>query len=494
VKRNSLRIRLLLYLSMSMVIVVVSMGYILVGSLNLQNTSYLRFREENYFQDLQSRLTELQEPLEKYLTDRSSSALTRLLFLSETIREMIPPTRPINTDQNYLMKREVYFLTDSYLSQVSQIIELKRGRKVVEYIDSYNELEKLYTHISTEIDQVSLRGFRVQLAAYQSFIELFRRIQFQNLLLIVIATAFAYSLLMQLVNTISRPMLQLSGMAGQLSDGNFEVPDLYLSSINEVNQVATAFNHMKNSIHHYISELHKQKEMEQQIMTERLRNLRMEQLLKRMELYTMQAQMNPHFLFNTLNAGVQLAIVEEAEKTSDFMEKLAALFRHNIRGKTILVPLRHEIEGLKSYYSILQIRFPKSLRLVLDIDETVLDGHNCPAMIIQPLVENSVLHAFKHVERIGTITVSVRLYNPVVEISVRDDGIGMPQTLVDELLKPHTHDYELSSKVMGLENVIQRCYFFYPEQKDVIDIRSAPGKGTEVTIRIHTEVQPCIEL
>ena len=65
---------------------------------------------------------------------------------------------------------------------------------------------------------------------------------------------------------------------------------------------------------------------------------------------------------------------------------------------------------------------------------------------------------------------------------------------VKALLTPHTHDYQLSSKVMGLENVIQRCYFFYPDEKDVIEIESEIGKGTEIIININTEVDPCIEL
>lgn len=491
--RNSLRVRLLLYLSISMVIMVLSLGFILVSSLDLQNVAYLRFQEEHYFQQVQTLLAELQKPLEKYLTDRSSSALTRLLFLSETIREKIPPARPIDSDETSLMKREIYFLIDAYLAQVNQIIELKRGRKFVEYIDRYNDLSSLYTHISVEINKVSLHGFRVQLEEYRSFLGLFRRIQFQNLLLIIVATAFAYSLLMQMVNKITRPMMQLSRMASRLSNGDFEIPDVHFSSVDEVNHVAAAFNHMKSSIHHYIIELKKQKEMEQQIMAERVRNLKMEQLLKRMELYTMQAQMNPHFLFNTLNTGVQLAIVEEADRTADFMENLAALFRHNIRAKKFLVPLRHEIEGLESYYAILQIRFPKTLRLVLDVDQGLLDAYRCPAMVLQPLVENSVLHAFKGSGKIGTVTVGARLDGRVLRISVVDDGVGMPQELVRELLTPHTHDYQAGPKVMGLENVIQRCYFFYPDQKDVIDIKTIPGKGTEIVIRIHTEVEPCIE-
>ena len=72
--------------------------------------------------------------------------------------------------------------------------------------------------------------------------------------------------------------------------------------------------------------------------------------------------------------------------------------------------------------------------------------------------------------------------------------IGIPEKTVKALLTPHTHDYQLSSKVMGLENVIQRCYFFYPEVENVVEIHSEIGRGTEIVININTEVEPCIEL
>ncbi len=494
IRRNSLWFKLLMYLSISMVIMVSSIGFILYNSVDLQNIAYQRFREERFFQELQYHLTELQAPLQNYLTNKSSSALARLLFLSETIREMIPQSRPIIDDESELLKREIYFLIDSYLSRINLIIEQKRGRKAREYNETYQELIRMHDHITVQIDELSLHGFRVQLAEYSNFLELFRKLQLQNLLLVIVATIFAYSLLMQMASKITNPMLKLSQMAKQLSDGNFDIPELRLSSINEVDEVATAFNQMKNSIHHYISELQKQKEMEQQIMTERLRNMKMEQLLKRMELYTMQAQMNPHFLFNTINTGVQLAILEDADKTAEFMENLADLFRFNIKEKKYFVPLRHEIDGLKSYYNILKIRFPKTLRLTLDIKEEYLDRFSCPNMILQPLVENSVLHAFKDTDRVGTVSVKIDYKEPVLIISVSDDGIGMSNDLVKDLLTPHSRDYQPGPKVMGLENVIQRCYFFYPNQNDVIDIKTAPGQGTEIVIRLHTEVEPCIEL
>lgn len=492
--KNSLKTRLLIYFSISMVIIVFSMGFVLLNSLRLQEIADDRFEDEQFHQELQSYLIDIQDPLKNYLTSYSSSSLAKLLFLIETLNESVPSERPIIANESVLIKRELYFLIDSYLVQLNQIIEQKRGRKVQEYIASYDKLNNLYQHISNRIDDVSLFGFRVQLEEYRSFQELFRRVQIYSLLQILLATAFAFLILVQTVNKITSPMYQLSLMAGKLSNGEFNIPDMHFNSVNEVNQVSEAFNDMKHSIHQFVEELHKQTEMEQEIMTERVRNLKMEQMLKRMELYTLQAQMNPHFLFNTINTGVQLAIMEDADRTAEFMENLAALFRYNIREKQFFVPLRHELDGLRSYYNILKIRFPKTLNLVLNVHEDMLDKFSCPSMVLQPLVENSVLHAFKHKEGIGTITVSITFEDPVLLISVRDDGEGIPEDTITELLAPHIHDYQLSSKVMGLENVIQRCYFFYPDQEDVINIESISHQGTDIQIRIHTEVQPCIKL
>ena len=487
--KKSLRSRLFVYFLISMVIIIFSMGFAFLNSLNLQRIADRRFEDEQFLQELQFNLDDIQEPLNTYLTSYSSSSLARLLFIIETLNEAVPNNRPVTSSNSDLIKREIYFLIDAYLLKLNEVIEQKRGRKVQQYISSYSELNVLYGYISTRINAASLLGFRIQLAEYRRFLELFRKMQLYGILQILLATAFAFSILMRTVNNIANPMYQLSLMADKLSKGKFDLPDIHFKSVTEVNQVAEAFNDMKLNIRHYVDELHKQKEIEQQVLTEKYRNLEMEQLLKRMELYTMQAQMNPHFLFNTINTGVQLAIMEDADRTAEYMENLAALFRYNIREKQFFVPLRHELEGLKSYYNILKIRFPNTLKLVLDVQDDIVDNFTCPSMVIQPLVENSVLHAFKKKEGLGTITVSVSYVDPVLLISVGDDGTGIAEDTVRELLTPHIHEYKLNSRMMGLENVIQRCYFFYPDQKDVIDIKTSPDVGTEIQIRIHTEVK-----
>ncbi len=491
---NSIKNRLLLYFTISMVIIVISLGLVFYNSLKIQNIADKRFEDEQFLQEIQTHLTDIQEPLENYLTTYSSSSLSKLLYKIEILNESIPIQRKITANDSDLIKRELSFLLENYLIQLNQIIEQKRGHRVKEYTENYQNLYNLYTYITDKINYASLLGFRVQLEEYRNFLNLFRRMQLYSIIQILLATAFSFTLLMQTINNIVTPMYELSLMAGKLSNGEFDIPDMHFDSVNEVNQVSEAFNDMKLNIRQFVEELHEQKEMEQEIMTERVRNLKMEQMLKRMELYTLQAQMNPHFLFNTINTGVQLAIVENADRTAEFMESLAALFRYNIREKQFFVPLRHELDGLKSYYNILKIRFPKTLNFVLNVDEELLDKYTCPSMILQPLVENSVLHAFKNKEGIGTITVHISFDDPVLLISVQDDGDGIPEKTVRKLLFSHIHDYQFSSKVMGLENVIQRCYFFYPDHKDVINIKSHPNEGTNIEIRIHTEVQPCIKL
>jgi LytS/YehU family sensor histidine kinase len=229
----------------------------------------------------------------------------------------------------------------------------------------------------------------------------------------------------------------------------------------------------------------------------------MESLIRHMEIYTLQAQMNPHFLFNSLNTGMQLAIVEGADRTCAFMENLAKFFRHTTRNKEIVVPLRYELEGLSYYFEILKVRFYRNIDLALDYDDPLLDDITVPVSLIQPLVENCVIHAFKArsallagmPERFAIIrpgiVVRVKQQDARLVISVRDNGCGMSPETIQRLLRPLTADELSLSRAMGLASVIQRLYFFYPDDPDVIGIESGE-EGTTIFIRIDMRREPCI--
>ncbi|MDR3160192.1 MAG: histidine kinase [Spirochaetaceae bacterium] len=481
-------------------ILVLSTGYILFSARNLQNISDRIFERERFIKTLQEDLAAYQEPLLEYLSTRSSNALSRVLINSQILRGKLPAYFPISADKEELRERELYRLIQAYLVLADEAMEEKRGRNIAAYTALYDEMEGLLASINREIETISAGYFSGRLDVYGIFMDDFGAIQFWNLLFIICVSIFAILLLLLSVERITAPLVRLSGMAAELSAGHFDIEDLQGSSVREMDQVVGAFNRMKHEIRNFIEEIRLQETIKQEYMQERLRNLKMEGLMRRMEIYTLQAQMNPHFLFNTLNTGMQLAIMEEADRTGEYIEFMARLFRHNIRNREIIVPLRHEIEGLNYYFNILKIRFPKSLDLVLDYDETLLDKVMAPVALLQPLVENCVVHAFKNgpgegAGEAGKPRIIVRVEQPGERLllSVRDNGCGMPRETLDRLLHPQPIDESSLSRVMGLENVIQRLYFFYPDDPEVAGIETEPGKGTAVFIRIDTGRQPCIE-
>lgn len=487
---NSFRVQMVSSVFGVFIILVLSTTYILFSTIKMQELTDNSFQQERYLKSIQESLLSYQEPLLEYLSTRSSNAMARLLIDSQTLRNRIPAGMPLSRDPALLKEREVYALIRSFLDLADTAAEEKRGRNIGGYIRLYDEMTVLLNYINAEIDTLSTERFRNQLDRYGEFIADSRSILFWNLLFIVFVSLFSISLLLRSVEKMTDPMVRLSSMATEISAGNFGIEDIKMSSVYEIDHVVEAFNRMKHEIRRYIEEIRWQENIKQEYMQERMRNLKMEDLVRRMEIYTLQAQMNPHFLFNTLNTGMQLAIVEEADRTGEYMEYLALLFRHNIRNKDIIVPLRHEIEGLKYYFYILKVRFPKNLDLTLDCAEELLDACRVPVSILQPLVENCVVHAFRDREGQGAIVVRAEMQRADLVLTVSDNGRGMDEQTIKKLLHPLPID-ESSSRVMGLENVIQRLYFFYPDDPEVIRIRSEVGQGTTIVIRIDTEKEPC---
>ena len=488
-KRNvlrSFRFQMLANILGVLLLLVVSAAYILYSTIRLQDLVTTSFDQQRNIRAVQESLDDFQKPFLEYLSTKSSKALSELLIMSQKIRSVIPSYPVIPSDPVTLREKEVYSLVTSWLDLADRAVEEKRSMDIEQYTKLYAEMQTIYDYINSEIDTIATLRFTAQYADYEVFIATSRNIQLWNLLFMIFISFFSITIIFGAVEKIHRPMMNLSHTAAEISAGRFDVEDVGMTRLNEIDQVIDAFNHMKHDIHTNIEELKWQRNVEQEYMQERVKNMKMQEMIRRMELYTLQAQMNPHFLFNTLNTGIQLAIVEGADRTGEYMDHLAKLFRHNLREKDVLVPLRHEIEGLESYFYILGVRFPKNLDLVLDCQPDILDAYTVPAYILQPLVENCVVHAFTGIERMNSIIVRAFVEGTRLKLSVADNGVGMKESQVASLLR-RVPAGESSSKVMGLENVIQRLYFFFPDDPDVVSIKSAEGQGTEILVSIDTE-------
>jgi len=153
------------------------------------------------------------------------------------------------------------------------------------------------------------------------------------------------------------------------------------------------------------------------------------------ELAFLRAQIQPHFLFNTLNTGIQLAVVEEADKTRNYLERLTRLMRYSFRDLETPVALAEEIECLQSYLYLMSIRFPGVFTFRVSV-ESPADRAIMPKMIIQPLVENAIRHGFRDKTEGAALTVQADLQGEDVRILIEDNGAGITEDRVHEISKP----------------------------------------------------------
>ena len=158
------------------------------------------------------------------------------------------------------------------------------------------------------------------------------------------------------------------------------------------------------------------------------RNYEQELLMKQANLSALQSQINPHFLYNTLECIRGQALMEDSPDIAAAAQALSLFFRYSISGKSDIVTLREELENLKNYVAIQSYRFKDRFSLRIDIEDadTVMDAL-IPKLTLQPIVENAVVHGFSSTVSGGLVTVTVRLVEPNISVVVSDNGKGMDE-------------------------------------------------------------------
>ncbi|HWQ62089.1 MAG TPA: histidine kinase, partial [Negativicutes bacterium] len=202
------------------------------------------------------------------------------------------------------------------------------------------------------------------------------------------------------------------------------------------------------------------------------------ELRARAEIKALQAQINPHFLFNAINTIVYYCR-KRPETARELLLHLGEFYRNNISGLEELVDLQTEIRHVDSYVRIEMARFHGKLKVVYDIPPDC----NCllPPLILQPLVENAIRHGIYPRKQGGTVKVSARMAVDNVLITVEDDGVGMDSGVVSRVL-----ENDPTRKSIGLGNVNSRLRILYGDGAG-LRIESAPDLGTRVTITIPGE-------
>jgi two-component system LytT family sensor kinase len=205
-----------------------------------------------------------------------------------------------------------------------------------------------------------------------------------------------------------------------------------------------------------------------------------QRLLMQARLEALSSQINPHFLFNTLNS-ISTLIRTSPEEARTMVGKLSRILRRRLRNQDHFSPLRDELEFIDDYLSIEQIRFGEKLRVEKHIEAETSDML-VPSMLLQPLVENSIRHGLSGKVEGGTVTLRARRNGARLVLEIEDDGVGIPEARLSGIL----------NKGIGVSNVKERLKVLYNQDYRML-IDSQPGRGTRIEIEVpqmQSEMQP----
>ncbi|NLP45769.1 MAG: histidine kinase [Epulopiscium sp.] len=435
-------------------------------------------------------LDQLHYVYEDYLTLKHSKSLDEYYkYYNKLKREADSIKMDYSNTQNMLIMKDIKNMISTYLNETDAAVMARRGRAIDEYRLHYYESNKIFGYINEYIQRLNNSLFIQNTDRYLSVKNSVYLVETLNIGVIFSIVLLNVILILWFTYKITKPIFALSQAADEITRGNYDVPRIKVEDDDEIGIMAKAFNRMTQSIREYVSEIKEKAELESMLKEQEMENLRIKNDLKEAELHALQTQMNPHFLFNTLNAGAQLAMLEGADRACTFIENAAELFRYNIRNLDHPVTIGDEIKNIENYMHLLKERFADKVEFILEKEERILDI-KIPSMILQPIIENAWIHGLGDVEYTGIIKVRVYQSGSFAIISIKDNGKGMPQKKIQEILYGKKTDEQLKpdanksrSNGFAIKNILSRLKIFY-NQEEIMKIYSELGGGTEVVLKI----------
>ena len=279
--------------------------------------------------------------------------------------------------------------------------------------------------------------------------------------IVLVIVALLFSRFM--ARSITLPIQKLRDSMKKVQEGDFSVSDVVVDSRNEIGSLTKSFDVMT----HRIQEL-----MEQ--------NVHEQEEKRKSELKALQSQINPHFLYNTLDSIIWMAEGKKNEEVVLMTASLARLLRQSISNEDEVVPIANEVEYARGYLTIQKMRYKDKLEFRIDVDPSIL---YIPLikLVLQPIIENAIYHGLKYKESKGLLIVKGFMKDGNAVLQVIDDGVGMDEETLSHIYDKHKVNYH--SNGVGVYNVQKRLKLYYGDDYG-ITYESEKGKGTTATITI----------
>lgn len=372
-----------------------------------------------------------------------------------------------------------YFLVDregviNVSREKSQLLKKVDNREVLEFLGREGEDSgKLKVNGQNSLVlKEEIPGFGFTLVSSISISDLTRDIRATAQVIFILGAAgivLALCLSVMLSRRISRPVRELTAAAEKLQDGDFSVRCPAVSE-DEVGVLARTFNVMAYRVDGLLKEVESEQRRKREY-----------------ELALIQAQVKPHFLYNTLDLIYVFCQGGMAKEGARITKYLADFYRVSLSSGREIVTVQEEMKNVEGYLSIQRERYCDLMDFSIECDPGI-KAYPIVKMTLQPLAENAIYHGLKEQQKPGTVWVKGYREEEMLVFVVEDDGAGMSQERLEEVLSQ-----EKEAKThFGLRSVRERISLYYGVQGSM-EVKSRPGEGTRVTIRIpeRMEERPC---
>jgi two-component system sensor histidine kinase YesM len=329
------------------------------------------------------------------------------------------------------------------------------------YREKINGEDVLVTHYTSKEQNLIF----VSVVPYKELINQVNVVRNMTIIVILLASGFAFVITYLISLKITTPIKKLTKIMLRVEEGNLDVI-ANVERKDEIGALSRSFNSMISKLKTLIDEVYKN-----QISR------------KEAELRALQAQINPHFLYNTLDSIYWSARMEGAFKTGEIVNALAKLFRLALNKGDEITTVEKEVEHLQSYLIIQKMRYTQEPDIVIDVDPAI---YTCKTikLILQPLVENALLHGVSELEKKGIIKINGKIVGEDILFEVIDNGVGMDEETIRDIFKCGSDE----KKGYGIKNVDERIKLYFGEEYG-IKIYSEIGKGTKVEIMISQNIK-----
>lgn len=340
------------------------------------------------------------------------------------------------------------------------------------YMECFGPEEAFYSDIVIEKKHYSVynskptaKGWHMILAIPRDY---YREgiVELRNTVIIITMVTAAVAVLFSVMisKSITKPIRNLSRAMEEFGQGNFEI-NCRVESEDEIGRLSHTFNQMVSDMNVMVNTVYEQKMMKQEA-----------------QMKSLQMQINPHFLYNTLDTINWMARIKQADEVGDMAAALGNLMRYSLSRKAF-VSIREEVKNLNDYLAIQNQRYGDKMETEIRIDEELMEFH-VPKLLIQPLLENAIVHGMEEKLDKGTITVTAWQEDEDLYIQVADDGVGMTEESIAQLLNEEYSVKKKGHTSIGIVNVNRRIQMIYGSGYG-LQIQSILGAGTKMTIHIR---------